>query len=100
MAHEKIYLLALLSVFIVYGQDECEYSTNGILDKKESDRFLAIKEGLIKCGVKVNSKGNDMEIFGSNLIKGTAIDIKKNGSLILKTKNETKEVASGEIISF
>ncbi len=29
---KKIYLLALLSVFIVYGQDECEYSTNGILD--------------------------------------------------------------------
>jgi len=29
---KKIYLFALLSVFIVYGQDECEYSTNGILD--------------------------------------------------------------------
>ena len=46
-------------------------------------------------------KDKNIEVLlGSNLIKGTAIDIKKNGSLILKTKNETKEVKSGEIISF
>ncbi|NSW73472.1 biotin--[acetyl-CoA-carboxylase] ligase [bacterium] len=37
--------------------------------------------------------------LGNNLIKGTAIDIKENGSLILRTKSETKEVMSGEIIS-
>lgn len=38
-------------------------------------------------------------LLGNNLIKGTAIDIKENGSLILKTKSETKEIMSGEIIS-
>ena len=29
---KKFYLLAFLSIFIVYGQDECEYSTVGVLD--------------------------------------------------------------------
>ena len=38
-------------------------------------------------------------LLGNNLIKGTAIDIKENGSLILRTKSETKEIMSGEIIS-
>ena len=71
------------------------------------DRIYYLKKNkplsyrLKSCNVYWFDKDKNIEVLlGSNLIKGTAIDIKKNGSLILKTKNETKEVASGEIISF
>ena len=59
-----------------------------------SDRWLFFL--LLRVIVPLNLE----RLLGNNLIKGTAIDIKENGSLILRTKNETKEVMSGEIISF
>ena len=48
------------------------------------------QENTNKIAKFLSQKKNIEVLLGNNLIKGTAIDIKENGSLILRTKSETK----------
>ncbi|MAJ24276.1 MAG: 3-phosphoshikimate 1-carboxyvinyltransferase [Rickettsiales bacterium] len=62
----------ILSIAAACGEGKMSMKGLGELRFKESDRFLAIKEGLIACGVNVNSFGDDMEIIGKKQVNGEA----------------------------
>ena len=62
----------ILSIAAACGEGKMLMKGLGELRFKESDRFLAIKEGLIACGVNVNSFGDNMEIIGKRQVNGEA----------------------------
>jgi len=69
----------ILSIAAACGKGKMRMKGLGELRFKESNRFLAIEEGLQKCGVIVNTIGDNMEIIGKRkIIGGTQIDSKND----------------------
>ena len=60
----------ILSIAAACGKGKMLMKGLGELRVKESDRFKGISEGLKKCGVDVNTYGDDIEIIGQKKIKG------------------------------
>ncbi|MAI02616.1 MAG: 3-phosphoshikimate 1-carboxyvinyltransferase [Rickettsiales bacterium] len=63
----------ILAIAAACGNGKMYMKNLGELKHKESDRFMAIKNGLIKCGVEVNGNDEDLEIIGRKKIKGGCI---------------------------
>ncbi len=87
----------ILSIAAACGQGKMSMKGLGELKFKESDRFLAIKEGLKKCGVEVNTTGEDMQIIGSKKIKGEAKIDAKNDHRIAMSFNILSLIAEKKI---
>ncbi len=83
----------ILSVAAACGEGKMSMKGLRELRYKESDRFTAIKTGLIKCGVNVITHGNDMEIYGEKNIKGEAEIDAKNDHRIAMAFNILRLVA-------
>lgn len=77
----------ILSIAAACGLGKMKMKGLGELRFKESDRFLAIEEGLKKCGVKVNTSGDDMEITGNKEVMGDAKIEAKNDHRIAMAFN-------------
>jgi 3-phosphoshikimate 1-carboxyvinyltransferase len=71
-------LFPIVSVLSAAAKGRSEISGIDRLKFKESDRVLAMKEGLERMGVKVRIKENKISIEGSKKIKGARIDSKND----------------------
>ena len=77
----------ILSIAAACGKGKMTMRGLGELRFKESDRFAAISEGLKKCGVKVNTYSDDMEIVGTKKIIGDTIIYSNNDHRIAMSFN-------------
>jgi 3-phosphoshikimate 1-carboxyvinyltransferase len=98
-------LFPVVSILCATANGKSEISGIGRLKFKESDRILAMKEGLEKMGVRIRKKGGKIVIEGREKINGARIDPKNDhriamafGTLGLISEGETT-IENAECVS-
>ena len=87
----------ILSIAAACGKGKMVMRGLSELRFKESDRFTAISEGLLKCGVEVKTYNDDMEILGAKKITGDSFIHSYNDHRIAMSFNVLNLIAQKPI---